>query len=186
MIHYYNAKYKDVVLRPLLRDDIETLRQWRNDAKLTRYLRNIGYITSEMQEKWFQSYETNDKEIAFAIVEINDLNRIVGSISLYDINDGIAEVGRIQVGDNEAHGKSIGKKALVMAMWIAFNELKLNKIISEVHRENIAAHKNHMSIGFEIIGKKVFHAGGFEDKMEMTKERLVEYNQFVEEIKLYK
>ena len=52
MKSYYYAEYQNVIIRPLEKQDIEQLRIWRNDTKQIRFLRNIGYITREMQEKW--------------------------------------------------------------------------------------------------------------------------------------
>ena len=56
MKHHYSAVYGEVTIRPLERKDIENLRIWRNDASQTRFLRNIGHITREMQEKWYEGY----------------------------------------------------------------------------------------------------------------------------------
>lgn len=185
MVHNYSMIYDNVKLIPLQLSDIEKLREWRNDTTTTKFLRSIGYITTEMQENWFRNYLKNDREITFAIIETKALNRIVGSVSIYNIENDIAEIGRIQIGDIEAHGKGIGKKALLMALIIGFDKLHLQKIKADVHQENIAAHKNHISIGFKITGQKPFYNGGFEDEMEISKKMLSKKNKdFIKDIKL--
>ena len=186
MKHQYSAIYDNVYIRPLDKSDIEKLREWRNNNEKTKYLRKIPYITSEMQAKWFQSYLENPDELTFAIVETKELKRVVGSVSLYNFNGEMAEVGKIQIGDDEANGRGIGRKSLVMAMWIAFQELGLKKIVGSVHQENIAAHKNDIKIGFQIVGNHEVPMGGLEDEIEINEQRLTEVNPYVKEIILKK
>lgn len=182
MRHNYYANYKNVRLRPLAWDDIEQLRIWRNDSSKTQYLRKLKMITPEMQAKWYENYLDNHDEVIFAIVETEELNRIVGSVALYNFNGSEAEVGKIQIGDEAAHGKGLGKLSLVMSMLIGFKKLGLSKIISAVHRDNIAAHKNDMQIGFRIVGNHIAPMGGIEDELEMSEVRLYEVNPYVMEI----
>lgn len=184
MKHNYSARFANVLLRPLEEGDIENLRRWRNDMQQSRFLRPIGHITSEMQRAWFQKYLTNENEMTFAIVETKDLNRMVGSVALYDFDGNIAEIGKIQIGDPEAGGRGLGRISLVMAMWIGFKKLGLNKIIGAVHQENISAHKNDMRVGFRIVGTHPAIVGGIEDELEIDEKRLCEVNTYVNEIEL--
>lgn len=186
MNHNYFAKYKNILLRPLNHDDIEKLRVWRNDMHATRFLRQIGHITPEMQEKWFGNYLENQSEITFAIVETEELNRIVGSLSIYDIKGNEAEFGKIQIGDPQAHGKGIGRICMVMAFKIGFDLLNLKKITGFVHQENIAAHTNDMKIGFKITGKKVSAVGGYEDIIEIDRDTLFDVNSYAKDIEIGK
>lgn len=184
MKHNLGAEYLDVRLRPLIKEDIEKLRIWRNDTSKTQFLRKIGEITPEMQERWFEAYLGNQDEIVFAIEETVDLKRVVGSVALYNFTDKTAEVGKIQIGDAEANGRGIGRKSLVMAMWIAFKKLGIEKIVGSVHQDNIAAHKNDMKIGFKIVGKHPAHVGGYEDEIEIDEKALTEANGYTEQIVL--
>lgn len=185
MNHSYYAQYKNVLLRPLEHDDIELLRVWRNDLSKTQYLRRLEYITKEMQEAWYRQYLENPNEVTFAIVETEKLSRVVGSITLYDFTDSTAEIGRIQIGDDDAHGMGIGRLALVMALLIGFRKLGMKVIRSEVHKENIAAHKNNMQIGFCIVGNHPAPMGGIEDDIEIDENRLTEVNSYISEIDLW-
>ncbi len=182
MLHKYCAIYENVKLRPLCYEDIEQLRIWRNDKKKTSFLRPIEYISEEMQIKWFSSYLKDQNQIIFAIEETADLHRMVGSVALYDFNDTVAEIGKIQIGDDEAHGKGIGRKALLMASKIGFVKLGLNKIIASVHQKNIPSHFNFDKLGFEIYGSHDSVVGGLEDELQITSEKLVALNPNVKEI----
>ncbi len=174
MEHNYCSEFKNIQLTPLKYQNIENLRIWRNDKEATKYLRPIPEITSEMQSEWFENYLKDENQICFAIEETNDLNRMVGSLSLYDFDykNKICEIGKIQIGDPDAHGKGIGRYSFVMAMKIAVELLGIKKIIAEVHRDNIAARTNYFKIGFRIVGEQPSVAGGIEDKLEITAEEL--------------
>ena len=63
MNHNYYAQYDNVRIRPLKCEDIEALRIWRNKKDETRYLRDIGHVSSEMQRKWFDEYQLDDTQI---------------------------------------------------------------------------------------------------------------------------
>lgn len=184
MKHNYFAEFDNVRIRPLKREDIEDLRIWRNNVDQTKFLRQIGEITPEMQKRWFENYLENPYEIAFAIEEISELHRRVGSLAIYDIEDTIAEIGRIQIGDTAASGRGIGRKSLVMAMKIGFEKLQLEKFIATVHHNNVTARTNDLRIGFEIVGEKESVVGGIEDEIEITYERLRKVNSYVDMIKI--
>lgn len=184
MNHNYTAEYDNVRIRPLNKDDIELLREWRNNKSQTTFLRNVGYITPEMQMKWFEEYLADSSQMVFAIEETVDLNRLVGSMALYDIKETQLEIGKIQIGDEDAHGRGIGRKSLVMGMKIAFDAMKIDKIVAAVHRDNTAARTNDIRIGFRITGQHNAVVGGIEDELEMTREDLVKANPYIDEISI--
>lgn len=186
MKHNYYGSYGNVELKPLVEDNIEYLRVWRNNLEETKFLRPIGTITPEMQKKWFESYLENKQDIVFGIYETNELNRLVGSLAIYDILDGRAEIGKIQIGDPDAHGKGIGRISLVIAMKIGFELLGLNEIYASVHQENISARSNDLKIGFKIVGNHPSCVGGLEDEIIINKEQLYSANDYCADIKIYK
>lgn len=59
-----------VTLSRLQHSEIEMLRQWRNDHKISQYMGTQQYITKEAQEKWFA--EVNDREDAFYFIAYKD------------------------------------------------------------------------------------------------------------------
>ena len=184
MDHNYSARLDCILIRPLGNKDIELLREWRNDKKSTRFLRDVGYITEEMQKKWYQNYLKNDRDLVFAIEDIGELKRVVGSLSLYDWDrdSKTCEIGKIQIGDSAAHGKGIGRKTLVMAMKIAFQKLGIQKIVASVHPDNVQAYHNDMKIGFRVVGETPSVAGGNELLLEMFEEDAHKANSYYDEI----
>ncbi len=165
MEHNYSVKNKNILLRPLYEKDIELLRNWRNDKNNARFLRQIPFITHEAQKQWYEKYLNNNDEICFAIEEREELNRLVGSLSLYNFKGDTAEFGKILIGDKEAHGRKIGYNATVAALKIAFDDLNLKRVVLEVYENNLAAKRIYEKTGFifkgvlreDEIGKVLFY-----------------------------
>lgn len=185
MNHNICAEFKHVRLRPLRESDLEHLREWRNNKEMSKFLRNIGEITPEMQLNWYKKECEDATSATFAIEEIDELNRIVGSVAIYDINCDIAEVGKIVVGDPEAKGKKIGYYGLLLAMYIGYNKLGIEKYLGEVHEDNMSAKTNDLRAGFIVTGKHEYVNGGYELDMILPKEHFYEVHDFLDEIKIY-
>lgn len=185
MIHNICAQYKHVRIRPLKEGDLENLRKWRNDKEMSRFLRKIDKITPEMQKNWWLKDCKDSTVVTFAIEEICELNRMVGSVSVYNINENEAEVGKIVVGDTEAKGKKIGYYALLMAMYVGYQKLGITKFLGEVHEDNKAAYINDMKAGFLVTGRHLFESGGYELEMNLPKKHFFEVHNFLDDFKLY-
>lgn len=148
MEHNLYQKYENVMIRPLLKEDLELLRIWRNDPRNTVYLSQIPHITHEMQLQWYKKSLYNEEEVVFAIEEISKLNRIVGSLAIYNFNSQKAEIGKIMVGDSEAHGNKVGLNSLLAALKVCFNHFKLREVYLHVYADNIPAIKIYKEAGF--------------------------------------
>lgn len=164
MNHNYSIEQNNVILKPLSINDIQKLRIWRNNPENTKYLRQIPYITEEMQITWFKKYLENNDEYCFAIFS-KELNKVVGSVSLYNFTNNQAELGKLLIGDHEAHGKKIGYNAVVAARNLAINKLHLKKVILHVYKDNKGAFKIYKSAGFKVIQEKLI-----ENKIEYLME----------------
>ena len=151
-------------------NDIEYLRMWRNDSNNTKYLRKLGYITEQMQLKWWQQYLENEDELCFSIMETGEINSIVGSASLYNFHGNQAEFGKFLIGDERAHGKGIGYCALMAILKIAFTTVAMEKIVLECHEYNIPAFRIYEKTGFRIVGSHDFADGCKEYDMELLKQ----------------
>lgn len=167
MRHGYRRKYENVEIRQLEVADLEFLRKWRNDPVNTKYLRQIPYITPEIQSKWFYSYLEDKNEMAFAIQEVEKIQQLVGSMSLYNINCGQAEIGKILIGNSNAHGLGVCINALKAVMDIARNDLELKTIYLRVYRDNIPAVKVYERAGFTIEEEHLADNGMLEYTMRI-------------------
>lgn len=155
MQHCIEMQIENVIIRPLFLEEIESLRVWRNNPENTKYLKQIPYITPEMQQNWYENDLLDQDCMTFAIVETSKLNRIVGSLAIYDFKQDQAEVGKILVGDPEAHGISVGTNAFKAAVKVAFDVLEKEKVVLHVFSDNIPAVKSYKKAGFVIEDEHV-------------------------------
>lgn len=186
MNHGYSIKYDNLLLRPIEKNDLSDLRKWRNDKTNSRFLRKIDYITEFSQKRWFCEYLEDNTSIGFSIVENHDLNRMVGSVFLYnlDFEKNECEFGKILIGDKEAHGRGIGRKATVMILEFGFKVLKVNRIYANINQKNVVANNIYIGIGFQKIGSHPFcqNIEGYEDEIEINQNLLENNNFFVNDI----
>lgn len=169
MEHNYNETYNNVRIRPLKKDDIEKLRVWRNDKNNSIHLSNIPYITKEMQLKWFENYLVRENEIVFAVEEIEEFNRVVGSLSLYEIEDDKCLFGKILIGDAETRRHGIGTNATIAALKVATEQLGVSSVQLYVYKENEAALSVYRYVGFSLIDEHSDVNGKIEYIMEYRK-----------------
>ena len=182
MEHHYFGKFEDIELRPLSCGDLETLRNWRNNSSLTKYLRPIGHISKEIQEKWFADYLIDKDIFTFSIFETKELNRLVGSVSIYNFRGLKAEIGKIQIGDSEAHCRGLGKKALVVAMKIGFEKMGVSLFDISINQSNIPSYKNAVAVGFKVVKTKDSLVVGKEDVFEINYSNLKKTNSYIDKI----
>lgn len=172
----YTACFSDVQIRPLEEDDLESLRNWRNDRENTKYLRSIGEITSQMQQTWFKESLQDETSYVFAVDCLAGDAGLVGSLAIYDIKGDTAEIGKMLIGPN-ARGKKIGFNSMNLALHIGFQKLGMERFLLEVHEDNLPAKMNYLHNGFEVCGDHAFFQGGREWDMVLTKERFYRLHQ---------
>ncbi len=198
MKHNYKGNYGNIMVRPLEPDDIESLRQWRNNPENTRYLTPIPFITAAMQKSWYERYQSNIDEFQFAIC-FKDSNELIGSGAIYNflnvedkklknaklqddstdnsaaagiLGDEIlreAEFGKFMIGAPDAHGRHAGVSAVKAFTDIAFNVIGIDKLVLHVFCENVAALKVYQQAGFEIKDKHLTDNGVEEYLMVIEK-----------------
>jgi diamine N-acetyltransferase len=150
MKHNITYTCNNVLIRQVETEDLELLRKWRNNDKNSRYLSRISYITKEKQLEWYRDYLLENDIIMFAIDEIDSINAIVGSMSLYNFSQNAAEFGRLLIGDERAHGKKVGLNAITALKIVAFEKLNLNVLKLTVAKENHKALHIYLQAGFFI------------------------------------
>lgn len=173
------------MIRPIEKDDIETLRLWRNDKSISTYLNPLPEITKAMQEKWYKGYVNDSSIITYAIVECNKLNRMVGSVALYDFEEESAHTGKIVIGDLEARGHGLGFWGWAMAIQIGFQKLGITACKAEAHEENWASQKTIRKLGFREVGRHPFPAFGYETDFILDKAHFEEIHDFLPDVEMF-
>lgn len=160
-------------LRRLTRNDIEKVRLWRNSIKISQYMEYRGYITPEMQEKWF--FKIDNEKNYFFIIEC--WGKDIGLINLKEIDytTNTAETG-IFIYDESFHSEMISYRAMLAQMDFAFDTLHLEKIIAHILTDNTRSLKFHNAFGFYLQDKQ---DGIYNQQYILTKEIYQVYRQKV-------
>ena len=153
-------------MRPLEKEDIEQLRKWRNDPENSEFLSRVGYITRETQISWFERSLKEPDNLMFAV----DFEGVFsGSMSLYNFTSDSVELGRILIGNPEAHGHKVAAKASEAIISVAFYKLGKESVYLHVFKNNIAAVKAYSGAGFKVIDEHI-NGGRPEYRMEIYRQ----------------
>ena len=166
MEHSYNKKNKNILVRQIEKQDLELLRSWRNNPENCKYLTPIPHITEDAQKKWYMEYLKDKEQIIFAIEETEKLGRCVGSIALYNFKDSSVEVGKIMVGDPDAHGLHVALHALEAVMEVAVQHLGIKRFYLHVFKNNLPALITYKRVGFKKTSEEIKPNGEVEYRME--------------------
>ena len=137
-------------LRLLNVKDLPTTLAWRNREDIRHNFINSDIISYENHLKWWEEYCVKNNDFIFMIQETERLNRPVGQISLYHINlkSNDAEYGRLMIGDNEARGIGLARRATELLIAWAFNSLGIERIYLDVFKDNTIALNLYRRCGF--------------------------------------
>ena len=145
-----------VYLRPIIKEDLGVLNQWRNDENTFKYLGG-GFmpLSIDYHAKLLESMmDTTGSNKRFIICDKKDAP--VGMVGLYDINwiHRTCEIG-VYLGDKNAQGKGYGKEACQLLEHFASNYLNIRKIKVCVVSNNEMAISMWKSLGYQKIGERV-------------------------------
>lgn len=132
-------------LTRLRHDKIELVRTWRNDRSISQYME---YISPEAQELWFSRID-NDENYYFIITLQNE---DIGLINIKDV-DHSSKCGEsgIFIWDERYLNSDVSFRATFALFDFAFDDLKLNRIISHVLSDNKRAIQFNKLMGFKIL-----------------------------------
>lgn len=155
-----------VTLKSATVDDAEFALAMRQLPKALKFMPPLN-ITLEQQKSWIEKQRT--VEDSYFFIAWNN-NERVGVTSVYDIQEKIAEVGRIVMQGNMF--ESI--ESMLLLRQFCFDVLKLEKIIHHVLSDNVS-----MMRGAVLFGSKF-------EKMEKNEVNGIEYKRFVTDVKDFK
>lgn len=138
-----------VSLKPVEKDDIELIRNWRNSDLINNVSFSNQYISPEMQLEWFEKMSGNNSFIHWIIMADN---KRVGYAAVRDIDavNGRCEFGSLYLGEPEYLGSGIGAKAEYLVIEYVYNNYKVNEIYCEVLEANHPVIRLHKKFGFGV------------------------------------
>ena len=128
-----------VYIRPLRIEDALISCHWRNNPKIWRYTysKPDRYITPEIETEWLAGVLKRENEKRFAIcLEAND--RYIGNVFLSDVDEKQGTLHTF-IGEIEFWGKSRALQAICQIFDFAFNEMKLEKVVTDININNRAS-----------------------------------------------
>ena len=162
MKHNFNGRFEDIVLKPIEKENIETLRILRNRDENRKCFIYQNKILEEEQKKWYKEYLEKENDIMFSAFIKEDLEVPIGYVALYDIDKDTkkCEFGRIIVDRGRIFKKGTGYQITKCLCEIGFKKLGMDIIYLEVFSDNIPALKTYLKAGF--IEKKKYEKDGKE------------------------
>lgn len=150
-----------IKLEQLTKQSAETVRQWRNDAKIKQHMFYTDDITEEQQQAWFNSIDNNNN--FYFVIYTN--NKPIGVINIADINwpRKTAQAG-LYVYDDTSISSDVPVRASLAMLDVFFLLLGMEKVYAKVKGDNKVAHNYNTSLGF---GQTKSIDGGYE--YELTK-----------------
>ena len=142
------VKGNKIHLTKVERENIEQLREWRNNPELRRYFREYRELNKDNQINWYENKVLGDSNQYNFEVRTNTDNKLIGHCGLYYINwvSRTAEFG-IYIGDMEYRRGGYGSDTLRTLIGYGVNDLNMNRIWCEVW-DNNAALDVYKHIGF--------------------------------------
>lgn len=143
--------YRNLSLRKVESDDIDLLFRWANDESVRKNAFNQNKITYADHQHWFN--EKLKDENCYIYILLKNKNPI-GQIRV-EVNEGVGEID-YSIEKNE-RGNGYGTFLLHLLIdKIKTNNLKINKLIGEVKRFNIASKKTFLKANFNKSNKNEY------------------------------
>lgn len=166
-------KGENIYLRPILKEDIKLLNDWKNDEETFKYLGG-GFqpISIDQQVNWLDSMiDLTGSSKRFIISDYDE--SAIGMIGLYSINwiHRTCEIG-VYIGVKQSKGKGFGKESVQLIEQYAKNYLNIRKIKLNVVLHNDIALNMWSSLGYQSVGtlsKERFIDGKYYDLGIMEK-----------------
>ncbi len=151
MWHQQTISEFSVELRPLQRQQLEMLRQWRNDPVIAAPMLQQQLISAEMQQQWF-AHVQNDKHQAQFVIYYK--NEAIGACNLKSA-DGLelSQSATIESGFYLAHPRFRGTllaffPALALNQY-CFGRLNCKTLLAQVKLSNSAALRFNEKLGYQ-------------------------------------
>ncbi|MBQ7412442.1 MAG: GNAT family N-acetyltransferase [Clostridia bacterium] len=135
-----------ILLRRFEKKDIKDKVKWINDSQNNKYLHYDLPLEVEKTEAWYEKNKDRTDRLDMVIETEDGPVGLIGFLNI-DLRNLKAEC-YICIGEQNAKGKGIAKKASLMLLEHAFKKLLLNKIYFYTEKDNLPAQALFEKIGF--------------------------------------
>ena len=146
---------RKTILREILEDDLEPLRQWRNNPDMRRFFREYRDITPAMQRRWYEENVCGDDRVRMFAITERESGRLLGACGLCYIDwlrrsaDFSIYLGADDLYIDEDLAPDAGRALLRYG----FEELNLHRIWAEIYDHDAAKRDFLPELGFQLEGR---------------------------------
>ena len=169
--------YKDLGFRPLEKEDLEAVRELRNDPTTWTHLTSVGQISRAGQERWFEMLQHSDSRAYFSVFEakkdfpVLQYGNMLGIIRMDEIDTSNRSV---RVGCDVIpimRGKGWGTMIMGAILDFVFRQWNMHRAWLCVKSDNQVAHRLYTGAGFKEEGRMrdaVYRDGEYKDYIVMS------------------
>ena len=158
-------KGEKVYLSSVEKDDLEQLRNWRNNPEFRKHFREYRELNMKQQETWFEEKVLKDPTtLMFAIRDIKS-NKLLGCCGFVYINwvHKHADLS-LYIGWEDAYIDEDGyaQESCELLVAYGFNELCLNKVWTEIYEFDEKKEQLYKNFGFQqdgLLRENYWYAG---------------------------
>ncbi len=164
---------KLIALRALEKEDLETLRNWRNSKHIRKSTREYKLLNMINQKNWFESIHSNNPQSDIMFGVLNQRKKLIGvtGLTYIDWKNRQSEISIYLSYENWQKRKE-AKETLQLVMDYGFGELNLHRLWVEIYStmpENVMLFKNMKFIKEGQLRQKLWRNGKWWDSFIYSK-----------------
>ncbi len=156
-----------------LEDDVAFSLEIRQNENKTRYLHRVEN-NSEQQRSWIQKQRKREGDYFFIIEQPS--GKKVGTVGIYDIEDRVAQIGRVLMIGNPVETF----ESQLLAMQFAYEKLGIEELFSIICLENAASIRLAKALEFHFgdpiflneAREQVYQGWAYKSEFPICKERI--------------
>lgn len=170
----------NVELKAIKQQDLELLRNWRNDPQVSQFMLSQELISAEQQLAWFKKIQRDDSQYHWMIYY---KNQPIGSANIKAIYQGqtlhnatTIEPG-LYIADERYRGNLLAFAPTLLINDYCFDQLKVKQLHAVVKQTNQAALNYNQKLGYKIqkqaeLVEITLTAGDYQQASHMLKNLL--------------
>jgi RimJ/RimL family protein N-acetyltransferase len=142
-----------VILTEVCEDDIETIRQWRNDPAVSQYMLSQGIISVEQQQAWFNKIRRDNRQQHFVIHYKNQAIGVANIKACYpgeSLGTARAIEPGLYIADEKYRNNILAFAPSLVLNDYCFDELSCKQLKAIVKGGNLAALNYNQKLGYQI------------------------------------
>jgi RimJ/RimL family protein N-acetyltransferase len=139
-----------VTLGPIGPEHLENYCRWFADPQVTRFLTRTTPPSLEEEQAWFERVALSERDVVWGLFAEG---RHIGSTAIHQIDwRNRRGITGIVIGDRTWWGRGVATESHAMRTRYAFEELGLEKLVTQVIDGNLASRRALERVGYRTVG----------------------------------